>query len=126
MYDMCVTQADEKQLIVCCKSHYYLSAHNTETDKNQWSKSKLDGRNLRPVSITVNLLGHLFQLSHESEWIEMFCADGRYMGKLMSVRVAGFVRWIDNTSSLVVAHYKDNVEYNKHHQKWTISVFKVD
>ena len=126
MRDMCVTQLDDTHLIVSCPTSDWLYAHNTQTNEMQWDKGRLNHKMLTPNSITVTRHGHMFLANRERDWIEMLCADGRYMGRLMKLPGAGILRWNNNTSSLVVAQYKDNVRYDKYHQKWTISVFKVD
>ena len=126
MRDMCVTKQGDENLIVTCQNNDWLYAHNTQTNKIQWDKGQLNQKCLSPNSITVTKHGHMFLVNHERDWIDILCADGRYMGNLMSLRGARFLRWNDNTSSLVVAQYKDNVRYDKYHQKWTISVFKID
>ena len=121
--DMCVIQHADKQLIVSFKNDG-LSAHNTDTDKKEWKKSHLKGESLLPGSLAVNAHGHLLTISKDSQWIEMFCADGRYMGKLMTLPGARFLKWNDNASSLVVAQFRDPASPDEQHKKWTISVFK--
>ena len=123
---MCVTKLNDTYLIVSCPTRDWLYAYNIETNKIQWDKGHAEHKMLTPNSITVTRNGHMFLANREKAWIEMFSADGRYMGKLMRLPGAGFLRWNDKTSSLVVAQYKDNVRYDKYHQKWTISVFKVN
>ena len=121
--DMCVIQHADKQLIVSYKNDG-LSAHNTDTDKKEWKKSHLEGKRLLPGTLAVNAHGHLLTVSADSKWIEMFYIDGRYMGKLMTLPGARFLRWNEKTSSLVVAQSRDSVYSGEHHKKWTISVFK--
>ena len=93
-------------------------------DKKEWKKSHLKGQRLLPGSLAVNAHGHLLTISKDSQWIQMFCADGRYTGKLMSLPGARLLSWNDNTSSLVVAQFRDAASTGEQHKKWTISVFK--
>ena len=103
-----------------------LSAFDMDADKIDWGKSYLGYRDTRlyPKSLTANADGHLLVLNDSTD-IQMFCRDGRYMGKLMDLPGAKFIRWIDSTSSLVVAQYEDNYAREKYRTKWKISVFKV-
>ena len=123
--DMCVIQHADKKLIVSFKNDC-LSAYNTDTDKKEWKKSHLKGERLLPGSVTVNAHGHLLTISQDSQWIQMFCADGRYMGRLMTLPGARFLRWNESTSSLVVAQFRDAASPDEQHNKWTIRVFKDD
>ena len=122
--EMCYIPTDDKGLLIS-PDGYRIFAYNTNSGEVAWrinDKTKGMQRNKNPDGVTWDGEAHLFLPDTKRALIHVCSVDGKYMGCLIKegeqgLGVPGCIRWCNNTSSLIVAHFKEN--------SWFISDIKL-
>ena len=113
--DICHLKYENKHLLVAIRDDGGISAYNKITDRLEWSvKGFLSGteRQMRACSLAADGdRGHLFVCDEANFSVQMFSADGVYLGCLLkegeqSVGRPLMIRWCEESSSLVALHSK--------------------
>ena len=113
--DICCLKYAHKHLLVAIRDDGGVSAYNKITDKLEWSvKGFLSGtdKQMKACSLAADDdRGHLFVCDEANFSVQMFSADGVYLGCLLkegeqSVGRPLMIRWCENSSCLVALHSK--------------------
>ena len=122
--EMCYAESGGKGLLVCSTGRE-IKAYNSCSAKLEWCfKSEMAGMQaeINPKGLATTNEGRLFVSDDIHAFIQVFTADGRYLGCLIKEGEQGLgkplqIRWCHNTSALIVAHFKDRA--------WFLSSIKV-
>ena len=128
VWDMCFVRGrgDKELLITTRGPEGGIYGYDTDTDKLDWIvKGTLPGvsKNVTADAVTTDGHGHLFVCDTSNACVHMLSVNGSYLGTPLKAGEQDFggpwrIRWLENSSSLVVVHIKDL----RHH----ISVVRVD
>ena len=113
---MCCSKNGDKQYLNTTYSSSGVYAYDVSEDKFEW-KGEPNGteKKMNAFGVTTDERGNLFVCDMNNECIHMFSTGGVYLGELSvsdseegSIGVPRCIRWCNETSSLVVAHKKDD------------------
>ena len=122
----CVSNNNKNLLILVTRSKE-LCAFNIDEDKIEWEvKDKLlsSDQQFGAMGLTADENGHIFVCDPYSRCVQMFSADGEYLGMVLKEgahgmgTLTGLIQWFETTSSLVVTHTRNQQKY--------ISVIKLE
>ena len=119
IWDMCYVKVQDANLVVTTRGYNGIYGYNVMTNKLQWHvKGKLGVMKqvLCAEALTTDGRGHLFVGDRDNSCIQMFAADGSYIGPLtpegrQSMEQPLQLRWNKSKSSLVVAHTTKSERY---------------
>ena len=119
VWDMQYATIGNKELLITTDNvNHGIYAYDTNTDELMWHmKGKVAGmRNeLWAEGVTTDGCGVLFVCGRNNGCVQKFSvSDGTYLGSLpqeFDLEEPRFVRWHDDTSSLVVSHARGNNRY---------------
>ena len=122
IYDMCITEAGGKKLLVAVCSYRGVRAYGVKSGAEKWrveqDEQLLPGmeKEFGPESVTPDTCGQLFFTDYGTHCIQMFsAADGRYTGRL-EVDLGRYpwrILWSEKLSTLVVIHERSCIEFIK-------------
>ena len=115
-WDMCYVQEQSKNLVILtADGSQGIHAYNTDTKSLEWKK-EIDG--MENAGVAADGHGHLFVCDGENGCVYMLSvSDGKYQGCLITKDELGigtspcWVVWSEETSSLIVAHAKENKRF---------------
>ena len=119
IWDMCYVKVQDANLVVTTRGYNGIYGYNVMTNKLQWHvKGKLGvmKQELCAEALTTDGRCHLFVGDRDNSCIQMFAADGSYIGPLtpegrQSMEQPLQLRWNKSKSSLVVAHTTKTERY---------------
>ena len=110
-FDMCCSRYGDKQYLNTTYSSSGVYAYDVIADKFDW-KGEPNGteKKMNAFGITADGRGHLFVCDMSNGCIHVFSTGGVYLGELNGSRIGvpRCIRWCSETSSIVVAHKKDD------------------
>ena len=128
VWDMCFVRSrgDKGLLITTRGPDGGIYGYDTDTDKLDWIvKGTLPGmsKSVTADAVTTDGRGHLFVCDTVNACVHILSVDGTYLGSPLKAGEQDIggpwrIRWLENSSSLVVVHIKDL----RHH----ISVVRVE
>ena len=118
MYDMCLVQDGDKQVLVAALGHDGVVAYNLEQDKLEW---KVDD-NVGAAGVTTGGRGHLFIADYDHQSIHLLRISVHICHRFWikfpeSLGYPAKIRWCEQTSSLIAACWSNG--------KWLLNVINV-